>query len=179
MFTKTSHGFAAQRISMFKFNFSSENEEDNKESNVESEEKPTVEYEKSEKMEVTADQRAEISENLKTTKVNCFVSNEVEIGYLENSSITDESDTDLIPRVYEGGFKIWECTQDLADLFTSIIYSSEFRGKTVCDLGCSAGVLGIIALLSGAKKVDFQDYVSTKIEVFYNKLNVCNFRIAM
>lgn len=145
---------------MFKFNFSSENEDNSKDDEVKSEEKPSIEFEKSEKVEVSPDQLAELTESLKTTKVNCFVSNEVEIGYLENSSLTEESDTDLIPRVYEGGFKIWECTQDLADLFTSIIYSSEFKEKKVCDLGCSAGVLGIIALISQAKRVDFQDYVS-------------------
>jgi ribosomal protein L11 methylase PrmA len=60
--------------------------------------------------------------------------------------------------VYEGGFKVWECTQDLADLLT--FDDKEFVGKKVCDLGCSAGILGMIALISGAEKVDFQDYVS-------------------
>jgi predicted nicotinamide N-methyase len=34
------------------------------------------------------------------------------------------------------------------------------EGKTVLDLGCGAGVLGIFALLNGAQRVDFQDYVS-------------------
>lgn len=148
------------RRSMFKFNFSSENEETAKVDDVAIVEKRPVECEQSVKIEVTNDQYATTVESLKTTKVNCFVaSNEIEIGYLENSSLTDDSDSDLIPRVYEGGFKIWECTQDLADLLTSIIYGSEFKSKTVCDLGCSAGVLGIIALIGGAKKVDFQDYV--------------------
>lgn len=35
---------------------------------------------------------------------------------------------------------------------------SEFAGKTVLDLGCGAGVLGILALNAGAN-VHFQDYV--------------------
>lgn len=100
-----------------------------------------------------------------------------------------------------GGFKLWECTQDLADYLTQTgneieikleveqkvgeSSSSPFKnpndflvpnppadefecdplaksieGKYVCDLGCSIGILGIIALINKAAKIDFQDYVS-------------------
>lgn len=34
-----------------------------------------------------------------------------------------------------------------------------FEDKTVLDLGCGAGILGILALKMKAKLVDFQDYV--------------------
>lgn len=147
---------------MFKFNFDSETPESeaiSESSKIESSEKSSEAVKESKKIEITAEQYEEIAESVKIANLNCFISNEVEIGYLDNTLLTDESDTDLIPRVYEGGFKIWECTQDLADLFTGTEVN-EFDGKSVCDLGCSAGVLGIIGLMNGASRVDFQDYVS-------------------
>lgn len=144
---------------MFRFNFSEKDEEPKPVDEQFKDESPET-IKESKKLEVTADQYAEFVELLKSAKVNCFVSGETEIGYLDNTSLTNEVDTDLIPSIYEGGFKIWECTQDLADLFTSSDELNEFEGKTVCDLGCSAGVLGIVGLINNATKVDFQDFVS-------------------
>ncbi|KFQ75261.1 Histidine protein methyltransferase 1, partial [Phoenicopterus ruber ruber] len=72
------------------------------------------------------------------------------------------SHSDLIPGVYEGGLKIWECTFDLIDFFSEA--EIEFTNKTVLDLGCGAGLLGIVALRGKAEKVHFQDYNSTVIE---------------
>lgn len=90
--------------------------------------------------------------------------------------------TDLIPGVYEGslksnvyshvnlksilcpgGGKIWECTQDLGDYFINPMNASDSlyklcKGKHVLDLGCGAGILGILALKAGAY-VHFSDYV--------------------
>lgn len=150
---------------MFKFNFNSENEDNVKEVVEDKRSESNEELKPSGEHEITSVQYAEIAENLKNAKLNVFISNDLEIGYLDTSSLPDQSDTDLIPRVYEGGFKIWECTQDLADIFTSPDNdrdeeSHQFADKSVCDLGCSAGVLGIVALIHGAGIVDFQDYVS-------------------
>ncbi|NXC29746.1 MET18 methyltransferase, partial [Campylorhamphus procurvoides] len=72
------------------------------------------------------------------------------------------SHSDLIPGVYEGGLKIWECTFDLMDFFSEA--KIEFSNKTVLDLGCGAGLLGIVALKGKAESVHFQDYNSTVIE---------------
>lgn len=149
---------------MFKFNFNSDSDESVKEKPAENEEKSLDKLKESVKIEFTSDQYREVIDIVKEQHVNCFESNKCEIGYLDNTLLTDKSDTDLIPRVYEGGFKIWECTQDLADLLTGSA-DNEFSGKIVCDLGCSAGVLGIIALINNAAKVDFQDYVSLIVEM--------------
>ncbi|XP_032302310.1 histidine protein methyltransferase 1 homolog [Coturnix japonica] len=72
------------------------------------------------------------------------------------------SHSDLIPGVYEGGMKIWECTYDLMDFLAEA--EIRFNNKTVLDLGCGAGLLGIVALKGDAAEVHFQDYNSTVIE---------------
>lgn len=60
-----------------------------------------------------------------------------------------------------GGFKVWEGTQDLATFLAHELDAGKlnFSGKLVLDLGCGSGLLGIFAMLHGAK-VYFQDYVS-------------------
>ncbi|XP_015201712.2 histidine protein methyltransferase 1 homolog [Lepisosteus oculatus] len=75
---------------------------------------------------------------------------------------TAASHSDLIAGVYEGGLRIWECTFDLLGYLES--EGVTFSGKKVLDLGCGAGLLGILALKRGAQEVHFQDYNSTVIE---------------
>ncbi|KAM4860728.1 histidine protein methyltransferase 1 homolog [Thomomys bottae] len=72
------------------------------------------------------------------------------------------SHSDLIPGVYEGGLKIWECTFDLLAHFTKA--KVNFSGKKVLDLGCGSGLLGIFAFKVGAKEIHFQDYNSLVID---------------
>lgn len=90
--------------------------------------------------------------------------------------------SDLIPGTYEGGFKLWECTEDLLEhLRKNTIY---FSGKSVLDLGCGTGLLGIFTLIAGAQNVDFQDFNkevltnTTMCNVLLNceeKLKVCKY----
>ncbi|XP_048213740.1 histidine protein methyltransferase 1 homolog [Perognathus longimembris pacificus] len=72
------------------------------------------------------------------------------------------SHSDLIPGVYEGGLKIWECTFDLLAHLTKA--KINFAGKKVLDLGCGSGLLGIFAFKVGAKEIHFQDYNSLVID---------------
>ncbi|XP_053106721.1 histidine protein methyltransferase 1 homolog [Hemicordylus capensis] len=72
------------------------------------------------------------------------------------------SHSDLITGVYEGGLKIWECTYDLMDYLSEA--DIQFAHKLVLDLGCGAGLLGIVALKGNAEGVHFQDFNSTVIE---------------
>ena len=72
-----------------------------------------------------------------------------------------ENNTDLIPLVYEGGLKIWECSIDLVEYLLESGMS--FQDKRVLEIGCGAGLPGIYALLHGAE-VHFQDYNDDVIE---------------
>lgn len=103
-----------------------------------------------------------------TEKANMVVCGDHEIGLviipeakLEASDLLQEvekSHSDLLPAKYEGGLKVWECTQDIGEFIAEEEIDESLAGKRVLDLGCGCGVLGIIALESGAV-VDFQDYV--------------------
>ncbi|CAH1232745.1 histidine protein methyltransferase 1 homolog [Branchiostoma lanceolatum] len=66
------------------------------------------------------------------------------------------SESDLIPSVYEGGMKIWECSVDLVQYLSEIALS--WAGLMVLELGCGAGLPGILALTKGAERIHFQDY---------------------
>ncbi|KAF7993690.1 hypothetical protein HCN44_010285 [Aphidius gifuensis] len=80
----------------------------------------------------------------------------------DNIIKAESQHSDLIPAIYEGGLKIWECSYDLGKYLIS--NNIDFENKKVLDLGCGAGVLGIIALLKGAI-VHFQDYNTDVIEL--------------
>ncbi|EFA10806.2 histidine protein methyltransferase 1 homolog [Tribolium castaneum] len=111
-----------------------------------------------------------------------FVSNRDVLSVLEqggtNSLLSAEKNhSDLIPAVYEGGLKVWECTFDLVDFLVE--QKIDFGGKDVLDLGCGAGIAGILACLKGARTV-FQDYNIEVIEsltipnVYLNGLDLAN-----
>ena len=69
-----------------------------------------------------------------------------------------ETNTDLVPGVYEGGFKIWECSYDLLSYLQDINISGYLSATNVLDLGCGSGLPGILCALSGSNSVTFQDY---------------------
>ena len=49
----------------------------------------------------------------------------------------------------QGGLKIWECSEDLA----RYLHDSDLqlRDKSVLELGCGAGLPGLLALTKGAE----------------------------
>lgn len=62
---------------------------------------------------------------------------------------------DVVPSVYEGGFKLWECALDLIAFLQS--KQIVLKGSSVADIGCGHGLPGISALQQGAAHVAFQD----------------------
>ncbi|CAK8683793.1 unnamed protein product [Clavelina lepadiformis] len=92
------------------------------------------------------------------TKRNCY-EEPTKCSRLTQSNVLDTSD--LVPNVYEGGLKVWECTIDLVKFLQGL----DLDGKIVCDLGCGIGLPGICAAAKNAKHVvfqDFNDFVITK-----------------
>ncbi len=71
--------------------------------------------------------------------------------------------SDLIPKVYEGGYKVWECSVDLLQFLMEKNAEINFSGKRVVEMGCGQGLPGIWALLHGAE-VYFQDYNKEVLE---------------
>ncbi|XP_037291990.2 histidine protein methyltransferase 1 homolog [Rhipicephalus microplus] len=73
-----------------------------------------------------------------------------------------EGNLDIIPSVYEGGMKVWECSIDLTEYIENHL-SIDDESK-VLELGCGAGLPGLLACLKGAF-VDFQDYNKQVLEL--------------
>ncbi|XP_055375678.1 histidine protein methyltransferase 1 homolog [Condylostylus longicornis] len=76
----------------------------------------------------------------------------------------DLNHSDLVTAVYEGGAKIWECTEDLLIYMLQNKITENISGKLVLDLGCGTGLLGIFAAFNNAI-VHFQDYNKDVLEL--------------
>lgn len=109
--------------------------------------------------------------NFHNVDINCYKSEDIEEWIVENNSTEESvvksasaSHSDLLPAVYEGGLSVWECGCDLAEFISH--KGIDFKGKSVIELGCGAGLPGICAMKLGAKQVYFQDYNSEVIAYF-------------
>ncbi|XP_067624861.1 histidine protein methyltransferase 1 homolog isoform X2 [Eurosta solidaginis] len=130
-----------------------------------------LEWYKAEKVSINTD----ILDNFDVYKLNAKILNVGDIsihhivtGYILNHiayncednkdlANAEQSHSDLIPGVYEGGAKIWECTDDVLQYLATNFKSQEWRGKRFLDLGCGVGLLGIYVYNCGGT-VHFQDY---------------------
>ena len=65
-------------------------------------------------------------------------------GDLSPALASTSSATDLLPGQYEGGLKIWECSEDLVS-YLSTATPQALQGKKVLELGCGAGLPGLLA----------------------------------
>lgn len=66
------------------------------------------------------------------------------------------SDSDIQTGIYEGGFKVWECSIDLVEYMKQHLQTLDLT--SVLELGCGHGLPGIFALKNGATNVVFNDY---------------------
>ncbi|CAF5197163.1 unnamed protein product, partial [Rotaria magnacalcarata] len=71
--------------------------------------------------------------------------------------------SDLVPNVYEGGFKTWECSHDLVGYLKSIVSNFQ-ETTTVIELGCGSGLPGLELNKHRRFHVDFQDFNREVVE---------------
>ena len=73
---------------------------------------------------------------------------------------SDAAASDLVKGRYEGGFKLWECAEDLAAfLLRAGPDDTNLRpGARVLELGCGHALPGLAAAASGAREVILADY---------------------
>ena len=85
-----------------------------------------------------------------------YVKNIFELIKLREFDYEINEKIDIIKNVYEGGFKVWECTLDLLDYLSK--NTELIKDKNIIDLGCGHGLLGIFSLQLNANYVVFQDF---------------------
>ncbi|CAA7268519.1 unnamed protein product [Cyclocybe aegerita] len=90
-----------------------------------------------------------------------------------------DAPSDLVPGVYEGGLKTWECSLDLVDYLDTlkdVLGYEGFEGKKVLELGCGTGVpslyilyelLSAVSTSSASKKTEIhlQDYNQSVLQL--------------
>ncbi|XP_055917499.1 histidine protein methyltransferase 1 homolog [Eupeodes corollae] len=170
---------------MFKFDFKVDNPSEEEESIFKDDKQDVVKKQTDKESDVECYESKEIKpssnilENLDLYKANSMevVAGDVTLTYIKSGDIlqffdnqttkditkAEECHSDLIPGVYEGGAKIWECTEDLIAYLSENFPQDKLQSKKVLDLGCGSGVLGIYAHNCGAL-VHFQDYNEDVLE---------------
>lgn len=165
---------------MFKFRFA---EDATGTTEEESEQKGNLEWISASKLEITPEQieakyeadyytETEVFSgcNLKLIRSDKVTQDLTDQNY-QNIVEAESKHSDLIPAKYEGGLKIWECTFDLGQYILE--KKIELKGKLVMDLGCGAGLIGLLSLRKNSA-VHFQDYVRMSRDCRAKKRAVIN-----
>lgn len=81
----------------------------------------------------------------------------------ETGTIVTTEETDLIPGVYEGGFKVWECSIDITRIlcgdFNRVM---DHPPRKMLELGCGTAIPGIVAMMK-------HDSISEAVFTDFNK----------
>ncbi|EGG23865.1 peptidase M20 family protein [Cavenderia fasciculata] len=87
------------------------------------------------------------------------------------NNVLTENKTDLIPGVYEGGFKLWECAIDLINYI--IEQSIPLQGLKVLEIGCGHGLPALFCRLNNSI-VTCQDYNEEVIKTLTQPNTILN-----
>ncbi|TEB37345.1 hypothetical protein FA13DRAFT_1622212 [Coprinellus micaceus] len=84
-----------------------------------------------------------------------------------------DAPSDLLPGVYEGGLKTWECSLDLVEYLESKQPFSSYGGKRVIELGCGTAIPSLYVLFQALSEestdrethIHLQDYNASVLEL--------------
>ncbi|MCL2370116.1 MAG: 50S ribosomal protein L11 methyltransferase [Firmicutes bacterium] len=76
-----------------------------------------------------------------------------------------EYDKNLIPIFIEPGAAFGTGSHESTALCIKLLCGLDLKNKTVLDLGCGSGILGLTASALGAKKVDMVDFDAKAVEI--------------
>ncbi|PPQ74367.1 hypothetical protein CVT26_000685 [Gymnopilus dilepis] len=85
-----------------------------------------------------------------------------------------DAPSDLVPRVYEGGLKTWECSLDLVDYLDQLKQSSnltKYVGKKALEVGCGTGVPSMYILRETLSLMSETESPSEKTEIHLQDYN--------
>jgi hypothetical protein len=121
------------------------------------------------------------SSNIETIEVGDIAFAKIKLPHAERLPIDRAAlreavrDSDVVPGVYEGGFKLWECAADLCAHLQQ--NPAEVRGAAVLDLGCVHALPAMNSVALGAKLVRASaEIVWRNFDVYMHQLTspVCN-----
>lgn len=73
-----------------------------------------------------------------------------------------DAPSDVIPNIYEGGLKTWECSTDVVE-YLSQLEGFPFRGKAVLEVGCGTAMPTAYLLQSLFNEASFPSEKNTAI----------------
>lgn len=86
-----------------------------------------------------------------------------------------DTPSDLLPGVYEGGLKTWECSLDVVEYLATSGRFPSYQGKRVVELGCGTAVPSLYVLqrlfseaensVEGETEIHLQDYNDSVLEL--------------
>ena len=78
-----------------------------------------------------------------------------------------EEERDIISGQYEGGFKVWECSYDLAEIIFETNLARPSKQIRILELGCGHGVPGIVAMMTidDIAEIVFSDFNDEVLEL--------------
>lgn len=155
----------------FTFNFGAAAEEDSEVTQSEADAAPVPELTRAFSVPVSIEKAS--AQNVQFTERIFGAINETVVLYsgtvttAQSGALAEATaDSDLVPHVYEGGFKLWECAVDLCEYMMAKDFAGKpalLAGKRVIELGCGHGLPAILAAQAGAS-VDFCDFNKEVLE---------------
>ena len=113
--------------------------------------------------------KTEMPEHMEILEFNPV--SEIQLKYVDSAKSLNQmknlpeylnENSDLVKNVYEGGLKIWECSQDLVSYLKSS--NINLKNQRILELGCGAALPSLYCLKQRPEVLDLQDFNPEVIE---------------